>query len=410
MKCYIIDTLSGLFAVDDSGASINFLDFNDNDQNVINFYKSLEKGELIPEINDMFSELTNAGYRDFVFDNIQFKNVIDKKLQQVTTQLEIASLEFRNFRSDLENQLHNISIHKTKQEIILKHKNINRELIKSQISKAGEKGDVGIIQITETLETLKKTISLFSVRLREWYGIHFPELTDKVIEDNIILAKLVYSLGHRDNYLLENLSEKFDLSDKRIEYLIENAKNSMGAEIDLSMVKQYANKILMLDIYREELEENLEEIMEQIAPNLMAIIGSLIGAKLVTRAGSLEKLAFMPASRIQLLGAETALYRFLKTGKGIPKHGLIFQWNQIRGSKGHLRGKISRIVSGKIGIAAKVDFFKGTFIGEEISRDLYRKIKEIEVKFPTPPKKPKKPVQQNKSAMKSKIKKGRGKK
>jgi nucleolar protein 56 len=95
----------------------------------------------------------------------------------------------------------------------------------------------------------------------------------------------------------------------------------------------------------------------------------------------------MPASRVQLLGAETALYRFLKTGKGIPKHGLIFQWNQIRGSKPWVRGKISRVVSGKIGLAAKIDHFKGDFIGNEISEDLSRKIKEIEIRHPKPPKK-----------------------
>ena len=199
-----------------------------------------------------------------------------------------------------------------------------------------------------------------------------------MIEDNIILAKMVSILGNRDKFIVENLTELFDLSPKRLNFLIDNAANSMGADIDLSIVQQYANQIISLDEYREELEEYLNGLMEDVAPNLMAIIGSLIGAKLITKAGSLKKLAFMPASRIQLLGAETALYRFLKTGKGIPKHGLIFQWNQIRGSKAYLRGKISRVVSGKIGIAAKVDYFKGDFIGEVLSKDLSNKIKEID--------------------------------
>ncbi|MFX1273973.1 MAG: hypothetical protein ACFFBP_02285 [Promethearchaeota archaeon] len=408
MKCYIIDTLSGLFAVDESGTLINFLDFNDNEQNIVEFYISLDEGEIIGDINNLFSELTHTGFNEFIFDNKQFKNVIDQK-KHYTSHLEINSLEFRNFRFNLESQLQNVGISKTKDEILLKHKKVSQDLIKLQISKAGQQGDVAIIQAIETLNTLKKSISLFSVRLREWYGIHFPELTDKVIEDNIILAKLVSTLGHRDNYTLERLGENFDLSSKRIDFLIENASSSMGADIDLTMVKNYANQIIMLDSYREELEEYLEKLMEDVAPNLMSIIGSLIGAKLITKAGSLKKLAFMPASRIQLLGAETALYRFLRTGKGIPKHGLIFQWNQIRGSKAYLRGKISRIVSGKIGIAAKVDYFRGDFIGEDISKDLSNKIKEIENKYPNPPKKIKKTMPSNKSVKKQKKRGKRGK-
>lgn len=95
----------------------------------------------------------------------------------------------------------------------------------------------------------------------------------------------------------------------------------------------------------------------------------------------------MPASRIQLLGAEKALYRFLKTGEKRPKHGLLFQWNQIRSAKPYHRGKIARVVAGKIGLSAKVDFFSGDFIGDVFSKEIEGKIKEIEEKYPNPPKK-----------------------
>ena len=101
----------------------------------------------------------------------------------------------------------------------------------------------------------------------------------------------------------------------------------------------------------------------------------------------MKKLAYMPASRVQLLGAEKALYRFLKTGEKRPKHGLIFQWNQIRSAKPWIRGKIARVVAGKIGVAAKVDYFNGEFIGNQLSEGVELKIKEIELKYPNPPKK-----------------------
>jgi nucleolar protein 56 len=244
-----------------------------------------------------------------------------------------------------------------------------------------------IIQIISILDVLKKSISLLSSHLREWYGLHFPELTDKVIDDNMLLAKMISTLGAREKFTYENLRKNFELSDKKINILQEYASNSMGANFNLKLVQDYASQILSLDSYSQDLEERLTVLMTKSAPNINAIIGSLIGAKLIAKAGGLRKLAFMPASRIQLLGAEKALYRFLKTGEKRPKHGLIFQWNQIRGSKYYHRGKIARVVSGKIGIAAKVDNFNGDFIGDELARILELKIKEIGEKYPNPPKK-----------------------
>ncbi|MFW9951257.1 MAG: C/D box methylation guide ribonucleoprotein complex aNOP56 subunit, partial [Candidatus Thorarchaeota archaeon] len=240
------------------------------------------------------------------------------------------------------------------------------------------------VQLIETLDILKKSISLFSSRMREWYGLHFPELTDKLVEDNILIAKLITVLGKRDNFTYEKINQEFGFNDSRINMLQKLASRSMGADIDLTIIKKYADQILSLDDFRQELEEYLDLLMEQVAPNLFALVGGLIGAKLIAKAGSLKKLAFMPASRIQLLGAEKALYRFLKTGEKRPKHGLIFQWNLIRGSKPWNRGKISRVISGKIGISAKVDFFGGEFIADVLSKEINEKIQEIEKKYPKP--------------------------
>jgi len=381
-----VDTLSGIFALDDSGNMINFLDFNDDEQKILEFYKSLENDVIEEDLKVLLSELKNSGFNEFIFDNTKLKLLISQQYDAESL-LETSSLEFKNFRLDLETQLTSIGMPKSKDEITARYKKISEELIKMQVSQAGEQGDVAVVQIIETLDILKKSISLFSVRLREWYGLHFPELTDKIGEDNSMLSRLVSVLGHRDNYTKEKITSNFDLKDERVVFLIEQAAESMGANFDLKTVNGFANQIINLDSYRQELEDKLEELMEVTAPNLHAIIGSLVGGKLIAKAGSLKKLAYMPASRVQLLGAETALYRFLKTGKGIPKHGLIFQWNQIRGSKPWIRGKISRVVSGKIGLAAKIDHFKGDFIGKEISEDLSRKIKEIEIRHPKPPKK-----------------------
>ena len=386
MRCYIIDSLIGIYAIDDGGNFLNYIDFLGDFEKSVSFYNSLNSDILTEEYSNFISELKNSGFDDFVFDNKKLK---EKTVQNLgyNASLEKLSLEFKNFRFNLSDQLKKIGITKTRDEILFFFKKVEEKLIREQVSQFGSKGDVEVVQIIETLDILKKSISLFSSRMREWYGLHFPELTDKLIEENILIAKLITTLGKRENFTNEKIEQVFNFKESRINMLQKMASESMGADINLSIIKKYANEILSLDDFRQELEGYLDTLMEQVAPNLFALVGGLIGAKLIAKAGSLKKLAFMPASRIQLLGAEKALYRFLKTGEKRPKHGLIFQWNQIRGSKPWNRGKISRVISGKIGISAKVDYFGGEFVADVLSKNINEKIQEIEKKYPRPPQK-----------------------
>jgi len=384
MKCYIIDSLIGIYAIDDGGNFLNYIDFLDDIQKSINFYNSLNNDILSEEYSKFMKELNSSGFDDFVFDNKKLKEITAQNLGY-NTSFEKFSLEFKNFRFNLSDQLKKIGITKKRGEILSFFKKVEEQVIKERISQFGSKGDVEVVQIIETLDILKKSISLFSTRMREWYGLHFPELTDKLIEDNILIAKLISVLGKRDNFTYEKINQEFGFKEARIKVLQNLASQSMGADIDLRIIKKYANEILSLDDFRQELEAHLDTLMERVAPNLFALVGGLVGAKLIAKAGSLKKLAFMPASRIQLLGAEKALYRFLKTGEKRPKHGLIFQWNLIRGSKPWNRGKISRLISGKIGICSKVDYFGGEFVADVLSKEINEKIQEIEKKYPKPP-------------------------
>ncbi|MFX1411261.1 MAG: C/D box methylation guide ribonucleoprotein complex aNOP56 subunit [Promethearchaeota archaeon] len=386
MRSYIADTLIGIFAFDESGNILNFIDFDDNNDKIIEFYNAIENNIILKLYDNFLQELNNSGFNEFIFDNKKLEQLTSAKLGY-KTKLENISMELKNFRLTLERQLKKVGIDKTQNEIFKQYKVINEQLTRRKVSQAGEKADIIIMQIIATLDIIKKTLSLFSTRLREWYGLHFPELTDKIVEDNMLLVNLVSTLGHRNKFTVENLKKMFELKEDITEKLSQQASVSMGADIDLTFLQNYANQILALNQYREELEIHLDELMEKAAPNINAIIGSLIGAKLIAKAGGLRKLAFMPASRIQLLGAEKALYRFLKTGEKRPKHGLIFQWNQIRSSKPWIRGKIARLVAGKIGLSAKVDFFSGDFIGDILSKEIDEKVKEIEEKYPNPPKK-----------------------
>ena len=386
MKSYIADTLIGIFAFDETGNILNFIDFDDDYEKIIEFYEALDNDLILKVFEVFLLEMKNSGFDEFIFDNKKLESLTAEKLGY-NTNLKRNSVELKNFRLNLENNLKKIGINKTNKEILSQYKEISIELTRKKVSEASGHSENIISQVITILDVIKKSISLFSSHLREWYGLHFPELTDKIIEDNITLARLVSFLGSRENFTIENLKSNYNISEKKIDLLEQYALESMGADIDLSIIQSYADQIISLDTYRQELEDYLEDLMKKSAPNINALIGSLIGAKLLAKAGGLQKLAYMPASRIQLLGAEKALYRFLKTGEKRPKHGLIFQWNQIRSAKPFHRGNIARIVAGKIGIAAKVDFFSGEFIGDALLKEIEEKIKEIEEKYPNPPKK-----------------------
>jgi len=126
-----------------------------------------------------------------------------------------------------------------------------------------------------------------------------------------------------------------------------------------------------------KLEEQIEEDMKEIAPNISTLVGPMIGARLISSSGGINKLAMMPASTIQILGAEKALFRFKKEGGKPPKHGYIFQHTYINKAPRNIRGKIARVFAAKISIAAKADVFTKRDISKDLAKDLEEKIKEI---------------------------------
>ncbi|MEJ2276601.1 MAG: C/D box methylation guide ribonucleoprotein complex aNOP56 subunit, partial [Candidatus Lokiarchaeota archaeon] len=329
-------------------------------------------------------ELKSSGFDEYIFDNDNLKILSENELGY-NTEFDPSILDFKNFRMNLSNQLKKVGYHKGEKEILLQFKKVSEDLVKDEVSKIAGETDQVIIQVIETLDTLKKSISLLSNKLKEWYGIHFPELIDQIIDDNVFLAELTAKIGDRKDFTETIINQKFDFSPNLLEKLVKTASMSMGADIEVKIIQEFAEKILSLNSYTETLELYLDDLMEKTAPNMKALIGSLIGAKLISKAGSLRKLAFMPASRIQLLGAETALYRHLSSGDKLPKHGIIFQWQQIRSNPPWIRGNIARLIAGKLGLAAKIDYFSGDFIGDEFSQEIEEKIKEIKEKYPKPP-------------------------
>jgi nucleolar protein 56 len=170
---------------------------------------------------------------------------------------------------------------------------------------------------------------------------------------------------------------------------VNEISQSMGAEIpeqDMVMIQALAHQILELYRLRDQLERYLDESMRILAPNLRGLIGPVIGARLIGLAGGLEKLARFPASTVQVLGAEQALFRALKTGARPPKHGVIFQHTLVHSAPWWQRGKIARILAGKIAIAARVDLYSGQYVAEELKQTVQSRVAEVKRKYPTAPK------------------------
>jgi nucleolar protein 56 len=123
--------------------------------------------------------------------------------------------------------------------------------------------------------------------------------------------------------------------------------------------------------------------MEHVAPNIKDILGSTIGARMIAKVGGLDKLAVLPASTIQVLGAEKALFRALKTGTRPPKHGILFQHSLVHSSPRWQRGKIARVLATKVALAARVDAYSG-IRDPSIVKKLQERIDEIRAKYKEP--------------------------
>ncbi len=256
-------------------------------------------------------------------------------------------------------------------------------LSSSKVTEVSASPDLHIIQAINSLDEIDKIANGLSSRLREWYGLHFPEL-DNIIDSINGYAQIVLA-GKRES-LTKQVFEEAGFPESKVEMLSLISSKSRGGDIsdvNLAIVQSIAKQILDFHDLRKKLEEHVESEMQEIAPNLTAILGSAVGARILGRAGSLKRLASLPASTIQVLGAEKALFRSLKTGSQPPKHGLLFQHAMVHAAPRWQRGKIARAIAAKAVIAGRVDVY-GEGINETLLEKLNIRVDEIGKKYENP--------------------------
>lgn len=239
------------------------------------------------------------------------------------------------------------------------------------------RSDNMIIQSIALLDQLDKDVNTFSMRIREWYSYHFPELV-KIVNDNYMFAKVAHYIKDRKTLTQEKFDglEQIVMDADKAQAIIDAAKMSMGMEIsmiDLLNIEMFALRVVRLSDYRQELAGYLNSKMNSVAPNLQALIGDQVGARLISKAGSLTNLAKYPASTVQILGAEKALFRALKTKSNTPKYGLLFHSAFIARATAKSKGRISRFLANKCSIASRIDCFTETpttVFGEALKRQV----------------------------------------
>src|ERR687894_74182 len=255
----------------------------------------------------------------------------------------------------------------------------------SRVKEASGRLDLHVTQAINALDELDKIINILAARMREWYGLHFPEL-DHLVQSLTAYARIVSSAGTR--YRITNqILQDAGIQEKKSEIILGGVNRSRGGDItddNLKMVRELADQVIEQSELRDDLSNNIETTMDIVAPNVKELLTASVGARVIAKAGSLQRLATLPASTIQILGAEKALFRSLKTGANPPKHGMLFQHPLIHAAPKWQRGKIARAVAAKVAIAARIDYYRHNGKDSTVYSKLKSRIDEIREKYREP--------------------------
>jgi nucleolar protein 56 len=298
MKAGIVKFPIGIFALSEKGELINFRLFSRNAE------KALE--EFLAEDKAFVSSL--KGYE--IKEGSEAADILRKNIREYAVNLGFCqnNEEFNSFICEFSSLL-------------------SKKRMKTSIGR-----DKLLIQAVNALDEVNKISNTLNERAGEWYSLHYPEA--KLTPEKII------AYGKRENIPGYNESTGVSLTDE-----------------DEAMIKNFAASAKNVGETKKSLEKYIRETARVIMPNFSSLIDELLAARLLSLAGSMEKMARMTSSTIQLLGAEKALFRHIRHQGKSPKYGIIYMDPRIQNSQE--KGKIARIIAAKLMIAARIDFYSG---------------------------------------------------
>ncbi len=378
MECYISYCVKGFFAFNSENELITKKLFPETE--IVNRLIELDDKKIVKEETEIINEVLESYDEIYIESNKRLSDYNIDKLK-----IKTPNQGGNYLRSNYE-----------KFDISSDNSKIYQQLAIYKIKKESATEDKHLIQAINSIDEIDDAISKLIERIREWYALYFPEMD--TVRNNETYIKLI-SQNKSKEEIINSKPEAFpdDIID------LEDDINP----IDLEIMNNYANSIFELQKSRKNIEEYIDLKMESIAPNLKLLVGPTLGAKLISHAGGIKRLAMYPSSTVQIMGAEKALFRHLKSGDRPPKYGLIYQHPQVRGAKWWNRGKIARMLAGKISLAVRRDVFTKT-LDKNVSDEFKSKVEEIEKNNPFPTKTTKK-RKENNSKSKNKRKKGKKK-
>ncbi|KAK5126113.1 Nucleolar protein 58 [Meristemomyces frigidus] len=314
---------------------------------------ALTEGKVTPMLSNMLNDLKEEKKVSLAVADPKLGNAITKiPGLQISPISDSTTAElYRAIREHLPSLIPGLM----PEEISTMSLGLSHSLSRHKLKFSPDKVDTMIIQAIALLDDLDKELNTYAMRVKEWYGWHFPEMA-RIINDNLAYSRVIQSMGMRTNAANTDLA---DILPEEIEAAVKAAAEvSMGTEIteeDLENIQALAEQVVGFTEYRQQLSSYLSARMQAIAPNLTALVGELVGARLIAHAGSLMNLAKSPASTIQILGAEKALFRALKTKHDTPKYGLIYHASLIGQATGKNKGKIARMLATKTTLGLRVD-------------------------------------------------------
>jgi nucleolar protein 56 len=339
-------------------------------------------------IESSLKELEGA---DIVVEDAMFARALSK-IKNIKVRVEEGNAP-RWFRDRQDDYLLEQGILTSREEIATFRREVSILLAKSKVSAASEEKDLLIKNAIDAVDEIDKSINVLVMRLREWYSLHHPSL-NRLVEDQELFAKILSANAGKANINKASL-ESVGAPDTVAEQVVKALTGDIGAELhdsDLAVITSLAKSVNGLYQMRTELETYISSMMETVAPNLGALAGPMIGARLISLAGSLKELARKPSSTIQVFGAEKALFRSIKTGSDPPKHGIIYRVPEVNTAPFWQRGKIARSLAGKLSIAARIDAYSDRDVGNSLREQFITRVEEIRKQNPeAPPPKPQKP-------------------
>jgi nucleolar protein 56 len=343
-------------------------------------FRSIKSGSVPTELEGLIKQLSSFDYISVNDSDVNaFLRAASLKSHMMTVQEQD---EIQNKKQML---LLRCGFARDEREAIRELRKFAIEISSSKVKEESQKLDLHVAQAINALDEIDQVINTLGARMREWYGLHFPEL-DNLLSSLTAYAEIVKRAGSREN-VSEEILKTVGIEGRKVEIIISACTRSRGGELtgeNLEILQMLADQIIILSALRKTLVEQVEFMMKTVAPNIKELLTAPVGARVIAKAGSLSKLAILPASTIQVLGAEKALFRSLRTGANPPKHGLLFQHSLIHSAPKWQRGKIARALASKLAIAARIDLFRPGLMDSSVVTRLNTRIAEIQEKYKEP--------------------------